>query len=90
MVFETTRSFHLFFVVVVSPGRPRWRAAVANTLEVRVDVRPVLDRLVHPVEHRLGAAHAHDADSHLSEPDVRLEPAKGTRHTSKITLRTAR
>lgn len=50
---------------------------VADTLEVRVDVRTVLDRVVHTVEHRLGPAHAHDADPHLLGLDVRLETAKG-------------
>lgn len=49
-----------------------------DTMEVRVDMCTVLDRPIHPMEHRMGPAHAHDADAHLSWPDVWMESAKGS------------
>lgn len=45
-------------------------------MEIRIHLCAVLDRPVHPMEYRLGPAHAYDANSHLSGPDVRLESAK--------------
>lgn len=54
-----------------------WFVTVADTVEIRVNVRTVLDRPVYSMEYRLGPAHAHDADSQLFEPDVRLESTKG-------------
>jgi len=46
-------------------------------VEIRVDVLAVLDSTVHPMEYRVGSAHAHDADSYLSGTDVRVESRKG-------------
>lgn len=46
-------------------------------MESRVDVRAVLDSIVHSMEYRMGSAHAHDADSYLSGTNVRVESGKG-------------
>lgn len=51
--------------------------AVADTLEVCIDVCAVLDCPIHSMEYRLGFAHAYDTDSYLPWPDVWLEAAKG-------------
>lgn len=46
-------------------------------MEIRVDVRTVLDSPVYSMEYRLGSAHAHDPDSLVFGLDVRLETTKG-------------
>jgi len=54
-----------------------FRFAVTNTVESRIDVRTILDSIVHSMEYRLGSAYAHDADSYLSSTNVRVESGKG-------------
>jgi len=46
-------------------------------MESRIDVRTVLDSTVHPMEYRVGFAHAHDANSYLFDTNVRVESGKG-------------
>lgn len=50
---------------------------VTDTVEGCVDMCTVLDCIVHPMEYRLGSAHAHDSDAYLLGSDVRVESTKG-------------
>lgn len=61
---------------------------VTDTLEIRIDVRAGLHRAGHPMEYRMGPAHAHDTDSHLSEPNVRMECAKGLNNIRSVYMTT--
>lgn len=51
--------------------------AVTDTVDLSFNLYTVLDSSVHPMEYWLGPSHAHDADTHIFEPHVRLESAKG-------------